>query len=566
MESWDVTNRLSRYGGGVRNPLKGWRADADLTTRFGTLVRFMVPWNEIERTAADGVEQIIAYSQKTWGDAAYRNCKVIPRVYLELPNVATYWPDDMQTGDYSSPAFLARLTALIRKMAAAWDNDPQIAYIEMGLIGYWGEQHTPTPSAQVQRTMLTAFNAYFRNKKIMVRNPQHALFTDSEYGLYWDEWGSDMQWSEWDHIDLVMTDAYVDRWKTAVFGGENTNNLYTFDPTGGRFMTFGCPEPFDEITAFTKYSAEMTKYARLIHANHMHTRLPAENTGIAWMNACSFQDTLGYGFTLQEARFSHVDEQERLLRFSFDVRNMSASPFYYDWPVRVSLLDLETKTPVWSRLLPDVSVMDWLPGENWQAEARAYADPAPTYTVSGTFTLPDDVEAGSYVLALSIPDPAGLHNAAVFMNTGYIAGGYTALGVIGVGETPEQTLNMPSMIIPGARDEALYYDANVALRRTSEAAQLVDGLSATTWQGREATIDLESVRRLTSMTLCFAGERQALTVQCSQDGESWTDCGGELFEARNGETHLSLDRVRARFVRVSFAQDASLSQVRIYGQ
>lgn len=143
------------------------------------------------------------------------------------------------------------------------------------MIGYWGEQHTPTPTDQVQRVLIHAFEANFHNKKIMVRNPQHLLFTDSEYGLYWDEWGSDMQWSEWDHIDLVMTEKYVDRWKTAVFGGENTNNLYTFDPTGGRFMTFGCPEPFDEITAFTKYSAEMTKYARLVHANHMHTRLPA---------------------------------------------------------------------------------------------------------------------------------------------------------------------------------------------------------------------------------------------------------------------------------------------------
>ena len=80
MKSWDVENRLSRFSGGVRNPLKGWRADADLTTRFGTLVRFMVPWNEIERTAADGVERIIAYSQETWGGAAYRNCKIIPGV------------------------------------------------------------------------------------------------------------------------------------------------------------------------------------------------------------------------------------------------------------------------------------------------------------------------------------------------------------------------------------------------------------------------------------------------------------------------------------------------------
>ena len=566
METWDVTNRLSRGLSGVRNPLKGWRADEDLTTRFGTLVRWMVPWNEIESTEADGVEKIIAYGEQHWSTASYRNCKIIPRVYLELPDVATYWPEDMETGDYSSDVFLARVKNLIRKMAAAWDNDPQIAYIEMGLVGWWGEQHTPTPTHEVQSTLLSMFNLYFKNKLVMVRNPQHELFTDSNYGLYWDEWGSDMQWSEWDHIDVVVTEPYKDRWKTAVFGGENTNNLYTYDPTGGRFMTFGCPEWFDEITAFTQYNAEMTKYARLTHTNHMHTRLPAENSGVAWMNACSFQDLLGYGFVLQEARFNHVDAGERALRVSFDVRNMSASPFYYDWPVRVSLLDQETRLPVWSQLVPGVSVKDWLPGDGWQVEEKAYAEPARTYTVEASFILPEEVTDGSYVLAVSIPDPAGLRNAAVFMNTGYIAGGYTALGLVGVGETPEQTLSMGSMNIPNARDEALSYDRNLALGKACDATQLVDGLNVTSWRGTEATIDLGSVRRLSSLTLCFNGVTTGFTVSVSRDGETWTDCDGETFETRNTETHLSLNAARAQWVRISFEEEASLSQVRVYGQ
>lgn len=68
------------------------------------------------------------------------------------------------------------------------------------------------------------------------------------------------------------------------------------------------------------------------------------------------------------------------------------------------------------------------------------------------------------------------------------------------------------------------------------------------------------------MTLCFSGDRQAFSLQCSMDGEGWQACGGEIFEARNGETHAALNRVRARYVRIAFAESAALSQVRIYGQ
>ncbi len=566
MTPYDVQNRLSRGGSGVRNPLKGLRADADLGTRFGTLARWYIPWNEIEKTAADGVEKIIAFGEANWKNASLSNCKIIPRVYLEWPNAGRYWPDDLKTGDYSSTVFRERLKNMVQKMAQAWDNDPQIAYVEMGLIGLWGEQHTPNPTLPVQQVLLDAFGTYFVNKKIMVRYPKCDLFDKSAYGLYWDEWGSEKQWSEWDEIDLLLTDAYRDRWKTGVMGGENTNNLYTYDPAGGRFMTFGCDVPFSAETAFTQYSAEMTKYARLIHANHMHTRLPESTGGLAWMNVCSFQDTLGYAFVLQEARFDHV-EDDRALRGAFDVKNIGASPFYYDWPVRVSLLDAREQQPVWSALLPDVSVSDWMPGEQWQTDAKAYLVPAQTYTVEFSLDIPSDVPDGAYILALSIVDPAGLRNAAVFMNAGYIAGGYTALGMAGVGETPAQTLALPSMPIAQS-DAALRYDVNLALRAPCGQSALTDGLSCTSAAfeaGGQAVIDLGRTCGISSLTLAFAGDRAAFTVECSRNGETWTRVDGDAFCARGGETHMPID-VRARYVRLTMQDACTLTQARVYGQ
>lgn len=563
---WDVTNPLTKYANGVRNPLKGLRADADLDTRFGSLVRWYIKWSDLEQNAADGVERIIAYSENNWGSAHLANCKIIPRVFLEWPDVGKYWPEDLEEGDYTSPAFQERLEAMVRKMGQAWDNDPRIAYIEMGLIGYWGEQHTPNPSEEVQQVLISAFHTYFKNKLVMVRYPKCALYDQGGFGMYWDEWGSDMQWSVWEQMNLVLTPPYKDRWKTQVYGGENTNNLYTYATDGGRFMTFGCPEPFDAETAFTRYSSEMIKYAHLIHANHMHTRLPASSSGLAWMNACIFQDTLGYAFSISEARFSHIDEKERKLALSFDVKNTGSSPFYYDWPVRVSLLEKDSLRPVWSDLMPGVSVMDWMPGEEWQEKEAVWAVPPRTYTVSGKWKVPAEIENGEYVLALSIVDPAGLKNAAVFLNTGYVGGGYTALGLIGVGAAPEQTLHLSSMIIP-QRDYALRYDMNRALHADCTAPALTDGFSSTQYvsDGTPIVVDLARSRALSSVTLAFEGETAPFSISVSRDGEVWTEVDlSHVFWGRNGKVHLPLE-ARARYLRLSVDAGAVLSQVHIYG-
>lgn len=557
----DVKVSPMPYAGGVRNPLKGLRADNDLNTRYGTLVRWYIPWNALESNAEDGFEKLVEYGKQQWGNASMLNCKIIPRVYLEWPNVGTYWPEDMKTGDYTSFDFQLRLTTMVQKMAKAWDSDPQIAYIEMGLVGWWGEQHTPTPTDQVQNLLISLFSKYFVNKQVMVRNPLHALFQKAGFGLYWDEWGSDMQWSEWDHIDLVTTDAYKDRWKTAVFGGENTNNLYTYDPTGGRFMTYGCAVPFPAETAFAEYLPQMLKYARLTHTNHMHTRLPDEGNTALWKNVATFQDTLGYAFEIRSARFNHVGE-ERVLQLSFDVRNNGASPLYADWPVAVSLLSAKNNTLVWRALLPGVSASDWLPGEEWDVEANAYRVPAKVYTVEGALSLPESVAEGEYVLALSIVDPAGLRNAAVFMNAGYINGGYTALGMIGVGAIPAQK---PFTAAIKAQDPVLGYDLNLALYKECTAAELTDGLNVSAWTGEGFTIDLSSRARLSSMTLAFEEPAVPFVVEVSDDGESWAAVSAEPFYAHNDRVYLPLG-VKARYVRVAFAEAAALSEVSVYGQ
>lgn len=162
------------YDKAFPNPLKGFRASSVKEEDYPTLTRLYIKWNEIENSENDGVEKIIEYCNKQWLDLPGRNIKVIPRVYLEWPYnsqntfnsrdtvtadwgdtkfVERFWPADLKRGDYTSDQFENRLLNLIAKLGKAWDNDPRVAYIEMGLIGWWGEQHTPFIDSRMQVMM-----------------------------------------------------------------------------------------------------------------------------------------------------------------------------------------------------------------------------------------------------------------------------------------------------------------------------------------------------------------------------------------------------------------------------
>jgi hypothetical protein len=37
--------------------------------------------------------------------------------------------------------FRDRVVSLIKKLGEVWDDDPRVAFIEMGIWGLWGEHH-----------------------------------------------------------------------------------------------------------------------------------------------------------------------------------------------------------------------------------------------------------------------------------------------------------------------------------------------------------------------------------------------------------------------------------------
>ena len=271
-----VTVNPAEYLYAIRNPMKGLReffgpgydkVRDEYPYPYGSIIKEYMQWNMLENNESDGVDKIIAYSNHRWQGVEDINVKVIPRIYIVwmepwhggyAKNTYTdnpddlngwHWPSDIPgetydeddlnapiIGGYCHPTFQERVKKLVEKAGQAWDNDPRVAYVEMGIIGEFGEHHDPDittvwaphdqPNHVENRTWLPgiekvlgdAFTAAFKNKKVMVRYAYE--FKDYEFGIYWDSWSQPQEIVR----GYEEMKKLGDRWKPQPIGGEITWN------------------------------------------------------------------------------------------------------------------------------------------------------------------------------------------------------------------------------------------------------------------------------------------------------------------------------------------------------
>jgi hypothetical protein len=441
-----VTIRPQEYPLPFRNPLGGMRPNIDQAKAhpFASLGRKYVEWNLLENTEADTVDKIRAVTDQLFGDLPGYNIKAIPRVYLIWPQpLAKYWPADLQPDDYTSPAFRSRMKRLIARLGEAWNNDPRIAFIETGIIGYWGEQHDPGFSSSGLQPSLPsdletdfgdAFRDAFPNKLLMNRYPRNLV--GYQFGIHWDVFGA-FDRGFWGNDTTGMTAElqtanHIDRWKIAPRGGE-------IDPTFLNEPDFSAQSLKNVVL---KYTPRLVDVIQRLRWNHLAVlgSLDASDQDL-WNKASQIQNALGYRFIIDEAGYPAALRPGQGLSLHLKIRNSGSSPFYYQWPLEVALTDARTRRPVWRSIWDGVDIRTWLPGDS--------AD------IQRTFSIPFDLAAGQYVVTVAILDPSGMLPAARFAVANYWMGGRTPLGPISVGgANPTLQLNEFDDL---QADRSLYY-------------------------------------------------------------------------------------------------------------
>ena len=437
--------RPQEYNLALRNPLKGFRPrKRDGSHEYGTLCRVYLKWNDLERNASDGTKRIMAVCNKEWRDVEKHNIKVIPRVYLHWNGDKKYWPSDMKKDDYSSGPFKKRLLRLIPRLGKCWDNDPRVAWIQMGIIGKWGEHHSPSVPPEMQELLGKVFSEAFSNKMVTVRHPWD--FKSYEFGIYWDSWAHIQQMKK--HGGGI--EQLGQRWQTRPIGGECAYDW-------GRWKEQPGDDP-DDTLRDPNHRAFLVNSMRWLHANNLgwvaeyDTSDPMVRAG-----AAEVQKAFGYRFVIDEVCYPITLQSGKDFTVTFTVRNTGSSPFYGNWPVELSLLHSKTRKVVWSNTFEELDIRRWLPGDRWDKAKQAYQQKPKTYTARGSFRLPRSVKRGEYILAIAILDPAGMLPSARFSIQNYFKGGRHPIGRVGVEILVDHPQLDSKMFDDPARDKTLHY-------------------------------------------------------------------------------------------------------------
>jgi hypothetical protein len=460
-----VTVAPLEFQGAINNPLKGFRDYKQ--DGYGLLKRQYIKWNDIEVSADDTVERIIAHTNRITEIKGKRfedlNVKLVPRVYLDWDGSSgkQHWPADLHTFDYDSPDFQERLRRLVVKLGQAWDEDPRVCAVQMGLIGYWGEHHSPAPTAAQRRLLAEAFQKAFQNKPVLVRH-NDAEFMQAGFGIYYDTFANisrEPPGGPEGQFPWQATHVYRDTWKRAPIEGEVEYNWQKQRESARPAETFGRTP--DETMTAPAYRRYMIDKIRRYHASYLGWIANYDTSSREVLaGAAELQKAFGYRFVLDSASYPLTVQPGKEFTVKLSVRNTGSAPFYLDWPVAVGLLDPATKEPVWSAPLSGVDIRKWLPGEDWDSAAFAYRRPAVAHHPEGRATLPQDSKPGQYLLALAILDrQGGMLPSARFAIANYFRGGWHPLGFFGVGEAPKAAALENVKFDSPAFDDSLHYKA-----------------------------------------------------------------------------------------------------------
>lgn len=579
------------------NPMKGFRPSRHIpdtsfpTGEYVTTIHHLIKYNDLESSSGDTAQKIIDWSNRAWAGLEKNNIKIIPRIVIVNPSYGKngeYWPEGLGSGDevgrWISDEFKQRITAFIEKLGEAWDNDPRVAAIEAGIWGNWGEHHIHPLSVpggddripkDIQMVMGDAFSRSFHNKKIMVRYASE--FVDYNFGCYWDSFGlpEDQRSGE-----MIIR---KNNWREQMNSGE-----VAYD--------WGDQETVGRSPNGTLKSAKSTDHI-IDWIKRTHT------SSLGWVanytqgdrslaeNAAKMQKAFGYRFVVQSADYNQIVNPGGILTLAFEVANTGSAPFYYQWPVEVSLLNRQRK-PVWTGLVR-VDIRKWLPDR--------------VYAVGDEFVIPEDIPKGTYTLALAVLDPAGNLPSLRFANKNYYNGGRTPLGTIGVGQKPNTNRIEPF--------DSLYSDRSLCYRLEPESAPVqdiqnyppdlgdeksvnlalykpvtvssvesaysnypekaVDGDPGSRWSSEWnldpswIAIDLEAETTINKVVLSWEGSYAVeYEIQVSDDGAAWTTVFRTSEGKGNMET-ITFDPVQTRYVRVFCIKRAltwgySLYEVEIY--
>lgn len=390
----EVVVRPAAADGPLDNPLKGWcpYTDAGDIQLPYSMVFFPVAWNELE--PREGQYAFENWEKKAWTSDKARVKHVAFRVYADMPARPTGMPQWLldkgvrltsytdhgggQSPDYDNPKMVAAMEKLIAALGRRYDDNSRVAFIQLGLLGFWGEWHTYPrnelfASPATQKRVIDAYHKAFPHKCLMARYPADYAGKQTWLGFHDDMLPEDTDGPEgWKFLPKLRSSGRTENWKRSVFGGE---------------MVFNGNQRW--LGADFAHMLEMVEEAHFSWVGPYCPALESSPTPAFTERAAQLVRRMGYQFSLTEIRHDGEVAAGDDLKISIQGENQGVAPFYYPWAIELALLDRRGKAV--ARMPTKWNIRKWLPG---RFSESAVLKPAPRVASSG-----------EYRIALGIVDP-----------------------------------------------------------------------------------------------------------------------------------------------------------------
>lgn len=387
------------------NPLKGWAASSGNTSMDypASMAFVLIRWSELE--TEEGVFRFEELEkEKNMDFWREQGARFIIRLVCDYPGSESHmdipewlyektgqdgqWYDNSYgkgySPNYGNPVFRGEHERMLKAVGEHYREDEQVAVVQLGSLGHWGEWHVnhgagirPFPSESITNQYVEQYRAAFPGKLLMLRRP-YAIGETCQMGLYNDSFGdveSHEEWLSW------IEDGY--------FSGQTKENLagmpgfWTYGISGGEFAS-----GVDMETYFGSRFSQVYELMQKSHTSFLGPQCPREALSrTAGEHVNQLCRDMGYCFALKTCTVQNLGKNQNF-ELIIQGENLGVAPFYFDWPVEITMRDEAGAEVFCQRYDPEIS--SWLPGE-WTMEAK----------LDGTEQLPARV----YELTFAIIDP-----------------------------------------------------------------------------------------------------------------------------------------------------------------
>jgi len=285
--------------------------------------------------------------------------------------------------DYENSLLIEALTNFIAAMGSRYDGDPRIAFITLGLLGFWGEWHTFPhdnwfASTGVQDQVMLAYEAAFSRTKLLVRYPSGANPKLRRIGYHDDSFAYEtIAPPNWMFLGRLEAAGDTNKWRTQPIGGEVRPEvqLCMWDANQTNCVPAG---------------QEFERCVQLTHASWLlnHGAFSPGLSPKAKELALSAVSKLGYVVCVSNALLADASVSGPL-NISVGLANVGVAPFYYDWPVQLAAVNGD-----------GFLVNTWI--TPWKLSS---VPPGATNSVWSFSIVNHGLSAGSYKILLRVQNP-----------------------------------------------------------------------------------------------------------------------------------------------------------------